>query len=344
MSATEQASQAVGTPSSGANFSGLIELARGLPQVEAIITNAFRSDAPLLTQIPQYLFGLGGKRIRPVLALLVGRMCGMERPSEGLFNIAAGIELIHLATLLHDDIIDKSPLRRKQRSAFFEFGLESSLLAGDFLLTRAFGLCARLDQAIIHATEEACVALTEGEILEVSLDKNPATTIEHSLTIARKKTAALFNLACFAGGHVAGAPTHVTEKLAACGEQMGIAFQILDDVLDVTADENLLGKKSGMDLVERKPSIVNVLWLASGSPLARRLTIPAQADESEFVAQALAELRGGAVVEKATRMALIAAQRSKSLLEECARGLPTVDSAALSGLQAIIDLTVSRVS
>jgi len=353
------------------NFSGLIELARGLPEVEAIITDAFRSEVPLLSEIPRYLFQLGGKRIRPVLALLVGRMCGLQEPSTGLLNIAAGIELIHLATLLHDDIIDKSPLRRKQRSAFLEFGLESSLLAGDFLLTRAFGLCARLDQTVIRATEEACVALTEGEILEVSLDKNPQQTLAQSLTIASKKTAALFNLACFAGSHVAGVKAEVSAKLAQSGEQMGIAFQILDDILDVTADENLLGKKSGMDLIERKPSVVNVLWLQSGSALAKKLTQPPIAaaegaikKESEgkettekesteqalfvqqalFVKQALLELRCGPVIEQATTLAKDAANKSKSLLLEAAKEIPNLDNAALAGLTAIIDLTVSRIS
>lgn len=329
---------------SGTDFSGLIELARGLPDVEKIVVAAFRSEAPLLSQIPKYLFELGGKRIRPVLALLVGRMCGLTQATEGLLNIAAGIELIHLATLLHDDIIDKSPLRRRKRSAFFEFGLESSLLAGDFLLTRAFGLCARLDQAVIRATEEACVALTEGEILEVSLDKNPTTTLEQSMTVARKKTAALFNLACFAGSHVAGASPQATAKLAACGEQMGIAFQILDDILDVTADENLLGKKSGMDLVERKPSIINVLWVESGSILSKRLLTPTTEDESAFVAAALLELRGGPVVEKATQLAREAAGKSKALLNESTKLLTAVDLNALNGLRSIIDLTISRVS
>ncbi len=329
---------------SGSDFSGLIELARGLPEVEGIVAHAFRSEAPLLSQIPKYLFELGGKRIRPVLALLVGRMCGLSKPNEGLLNIAAGIELIHLATLLHDDIIDKSPLRRRKRSAFFEYGLESSLLAGDFLLTRAFGLCARLDQTVIRATEEACVALTEGEILEVSLDKAPNTTLAESLTVARKKTAALFNLACFAGGHVAGASDEATAKLAACGEQMGIAFQILDDILDVTADENLLGKKSGMDLVERKPSIVNVLWVESGSTLAKRLLTPTSEDESKFVEAALLELRGGPIVEKATTLAREAAAQSKVLLEQAANSISNVDIQAINGLRAIIDLTISRVS
>lgn len=328
----------------GNEFGSLIALARGLPEVEQVITNAFRSDAHLLSEIPRYLFELGGKRIRPVLALLVGRMCGLKTPSEGLINISAGIELIHLATLLHDDIIDKSPLRRKKRSAFLEFGLESSLLAGDFLLTRAFGLCARLDQTVIRATEEACVALTEGEILEVALDRAPTTTLEHSLTVARKKTAALFNLACFAGSHVAGVNDRTANLMAQSGEQMGIAFQILDDILDVTADENLLGKKSGMDLVERKPSIVNVLWLQSGSDLAKRLTTPTTADEGDFVNASLAELRGGPVIAQATALALEAATKSKALLSEAAGCVDNLDAAALKGLEGIIDLTVSRIS
>jgi octaprenyl-diphosphate synthase len=290
----------------------------GLSSIEALIESRFASDAPLLKEISTYLLSLGGKRIRPMLAILCGQLCGLNAPFEEtkegrqLIDIAAGIELIHMATLLHDDIIDKSPLRRHKASPLVAFGSENTLLAGDFLLTRAFGLCARLDRYVIERTEEACVALTEGEILEVSLAKQ-AHTLETSLTIAKKKTAALFRLAGETASHIAAAGDLATRHLGDFGEKLGIAFQILDDVLDVTSNEEVLGKKNGQDLRERKPSIVNVLWLASGSPGAARLRTPALQTETAtaveleqeeaWVAASLKELRSGSVIREARELA-----------------------------------------
>lgn len=158
-----------------------------------------------------------------------------------------------MATLLHDDMIDNSPLRRHRQSAPARYGSNQSILAGDFLLVRAFALCARLDRPIIEATEQACVELTEGEILETSL-VDDRHSVESALAIARKKTASLFRLAAFSAAHMSGVWVDVESRMARFGELVGVSFQILDDVLDVVSDESLLGKRSGTDLRERKPS------------------------------------------------------------------------------------------
>jgi octaprenyl-diphosphate synthase len=169
-------------------FAAALTLTPELAEVERIITAAFASDVRLMREIPAYLINLGGKRIRPVLALLTGKALGLTSPPPRLLDIAAGIELIHMATLLHDDIVDRSPIRRHKPSPLAKYGINATLLSGDFLLTRAFGLCARLDSTIINATEQACIELVEGEALETSLHEE-THTLSTSLTIAKRKAA-----------------------------------------------------------------------------------------------------------------------------------------------------------
>lgn len=310
--------------------------------VEALIRSKLNSDAPLLSEIPTYLLELGGKRMRPALALLAGRALGLNTSPQALIDVSAGIELIHMATLLHDDIIDKSPTRRHRESALVKYGMENTLLSGDFLLVRAFSLCAHLDRSIIEATEQACIELTEGEILEVPLHRQ-RHDLDSSLTIARKKTAALFRLAAFSAAHIADAGPTSAWHMAQFGEKLGIAFQILDDILDVTSDENLLGKKSGLDLIERKPSVVNVMWLNSKSPLSARLLQPPGTDEEQFASEAITELREGPVVAHARALALQHVEEAAGALEkgiECAKHR---DDSAVADLNALIEYTIARV-
>ena len=235
-----------------------------LALVEQRIEDCLRSDAEILTRIASYLLELGGKRVRPVLTLLASRCFQLKSPSQEVIDVAAGIELIHMATLLHDDIIDESQIRRRQVSAYKEFGLTPSLLTGDFLLVKAFGLCARLDRFVVEATERACVELTEGEVLEGKLSAERSVSLEEYCTIVEKKTASLFALACCVGSHLAGAEKKHVEHLTEFGRLAGLAFQMVDDVLDVVADEDLLGKPAGADLRQKTPSLVNILWLDSG--------------------------------------------------------------------------------
>lgn len=313
----------------------------GLSEVENLVAAKLDSEAALLTEIGHYLLSMGGKRIRPILCLLVARVLGVRSPPSQLIEVAAGIELIHMATLLHDDIIDKSPLRRHRESPFKKFGAESTLLCGDFLLTRAFSLCAHLDEFVINATERACIDLTEGEILETPLFQSKHT-VDTSLTIARKKTASLFRLAALTAAHIAGLPEELVRRMGDFAENLGVAFQILDDILDVTADERTLGKQSGIDLHERKPSLVNVLWQQEEGELSRRLSAPPAADDSQWVQAALAELRGSRAIEKAQRYALNHAEAARAALDEVVAAHATVSKADAELLQMLVDFTVAR--
>lgn len=313
----------------------------GLVPVEELIKSTFKSDAPLMHQVPAYLLGLGGKRIRPALTLLTARALGMTETPKALVQVAAGIELIHMATLLHDDIIDKSPRRRHKPSPLSHFGLAPTLLSGDFLLVRAFGLCAHLSLDIIEATEAACIDLVEGETLETSL-VDDAHTLETSLIVAKKKTAALFRLAAFSAASTVGAGPEIEKLLSKFGEDLGIAFQILDDVLDVASDESVLGKPAGIDLHERKPSIVNVLWLASGSPLASCLKIAPSEDDDSFVAAGIAELRTSKVLSDAKQLARSYADSAREALDSALKAWPNASSEAAMDLMTLIEYTLER--
>lgn len=338
------------TPSE--RFAAALALVPEIAQVEAIVRNAFRSDVAPMRDIPEYLLSLGGKRIRPALTLLCARAsAASNRLSEGpnrsslpddILNVAAGIELIHMATLMHDDIIDQSPIRRHKQSPHAKFGTPLTLLSGDFLLTRAFGLCARLDDTIITATEQACIELVEGEALETPLHIE-RHTLESSLTIAQRKTASLFRLAAFCAGHICQASPAAVEALARFGENIGIAFQIIDDVLDVTADETTLGKQPGLDIIERKPSVVNVLWLRSGDVAAQRLLSPPIAGaEGKFAQKSIADLREGPVVEQAKQLARAYGQRATEALNDALQNVTIPPGPASQALYSVIDFALER--
>lgn len=348
------------TDSVKAQIKSALKNLEGMQEVEALIQSKLTSEAALLSEIPRYLLELGGKRLRPALTLLVARLVApqLEHPVPEVVDVAAGIELIHMATLLHDDIIDKSPLRRHQASPFLKYGAGNTLLSGDFLLVRAFSLCARLDKFVIDHTETACVELTEGEILETALCES-SHTVESSINIAAKKTAALFRLAAACGSHLSlqkstSAELHdqslnsqrrVVQHLSDFGLNLGIAFQMLDDILDVTSTDETLGKQTGIDILERKPSIVNVLWLRSGSALAKRLSSPPHSDpevEKAFVTESLEELRDSPVIPEAKALAAEFAGKAQKALDNCAESWTLCDAQALSALQALIEYTLTR--
>lgn len=282
-----------------------------LTAVNQLIARSFDSEADYLKQIAEYLFEQKGKQVRPIITLLAARSAGLKTPDESVITIASGIELIHMATILHDDIIDHADLRRNRESANRKFGIDRTLLTGDFLLVRAFGLCGKLSKEIVQATEEACVALTEGEILELPLSEHPAD-LEYCEMIASKKTAALFKLACFSGAHVAGLPADLCQLYAIFGENIGVAFQMLDDILDVTSEEDRFGKKVGTDLREKKPSLINVLYVASEYQEAKELLSEQQIDISKH----LEIILSSNIPSQATQIAGSYAQASLDILLE----------------------------
>lgn len=299
----------------GTRKPAFIKNMEGISLVEETIRQHLRSDAQLLTDISEYLLHLGGKRIRPLLCLTSAKLFGMKTPSEELISAAAGIELIHMATLLHDDIIDKSATRRSNKSAYSKWGLAPTLLSGDFLLVKAFGLCAQLDEFVVKATEKACVELTEGELLEGTLNPSNPIALEDYISVVGKKTASLFQLSAGVGAHLAHASVDETKQLAQFGQLSGIAFQMIDDILDVTSSESVLGKPIGTDLKQKTPSLVNLLWLNVQPHEAHEFfSIPAPEDHQ--VTRAVSAIKESTAIVQAREMAAEFASKAIAEIKE----------------------------
>ena len=322
-----------------------------LAHVQTLIDSKLESDAPQLAEISRYLSGLGGKKVRPLLACALALGLGIDlnnkesRASQQLFVIAAGIEMIHMATLLHDDIIDKSLTRRHKPSAYAKYGLDDTLLTGDFLLVRAFGLCGQLDKRLVSATELACVALTEGETLEKRLSSKQVE-IDFALLIGQKKTAALFELASFSAAYLADLSEDSINAAAEFGRNLGIAFQVVDDILDVISDDSVLGKPSGQDLREQKPSVINIMWLQSGSELAQQLLGDPKDCSEEWVARSLKEIKASAVISKAKDLARVYIDQSLSRLETLKQSSKASGALAqkhFSALEKLIEFALNRI-
>jgi octaprenyl-diphosphate synthase len=310
-----------------------LSLAEGLDLVEARLAELLRSREPLLTDISTYLVGSGGKRVRPAVTLLVYRACGGRQGSD-IVDVATALELIHSATLLHDDIIDNSETRRGQDSAFRKYGLASTLVTGDFVFSRAFQLCGRFEEAVINWAAAACISLTEGEIMQARFRHNPAVTLDDYLEIISRKTASLFEQGARTAAHLAGAPAMIVEAMARCGFDVGMTFQIVDDLLDVTGKEARLGKPIGIDLRDGNPSLPMVLALRRDPEVAR--VFEKAAPEPHEIESALARIRASEVLTEAQ---VLAARYGTEARRQMERLTPSADR---DQLLSLIDQLLDR--
>ncbi|MGD0898067.1 MAG: polyprenyl synthetase family protein [Thermoguttaceae bacterium] len=225
-----------------------------LDRVEETLREQFRSDYPFIDGLVRYGFRLGGKRLRPALVLLCARACGRLRREHVV--LAAAVEMIHTATLIHDDVLDEATMRRHLDTVNVRWNNETSVLLGDYFFSRSLCLASSLDdvfgcQAIGDATRSMC----EGELRQAESRGNYALTEQHYFDIIASKTAALTACCCRIGAHYAGADPPVGEALARYGLQLGVAFQITDDLLDVVGDEATVGKSLGTDLLKQKSTL-----------------------------------------------------------------------------------------
>ncbi len=232
-----------------------------------------------MSEVALHLIQGGGKRVRPAVALLVFKACG-GRDVTDMIDVAIALELIHSATLLHDDIIDGGETRRGRPSAFRRYGLATTLVTGDFLFSKAFELCGRFEERIVGWAADACVSLTEGEVMQGRFRRNPATTMEDYLEIIARKTASLFSQGARVAAYLAGVDARGTDAMGLCGFNIGMAFQIIDDLLDVEGDART-GKPVGIDLRDGNPSLPLVLAAARDAEV-RRVFMASSASESEI--------------------------------------------------------------
>lgn len=239
--------------------------------VDARLTESLRSEVALVNQLSHYILGGGGKRMRPVLAVLSAMACGF-RATPGVahpahVDVAVIVELIHTATLLHDDVVDESHLRRGQETANHVFGNQASVLVGDFLYSRAFQLMVGVgEMRVLEILADATNTIAEGEVMQLVNCNDPDVSEERYLHTIRFKTAKLFEAAAELGGVVAGRHPEREASLAAFGRHLGTAFQLVDDVLDYSATPEAMGKNVGDDLAEGKPTLPLLYAMWHGTP------------------------------------------------------------------------------
>ena len=242
----------------------LAPVADDMRRVDALIRVRLDSDVALVRQVAEYIVAGGGKRLRPALLLLAAGACGYR--GEGRLPLAAVVEFIHTATLLHDDVVDESQLRRGRRTANAAFGNAAAVLVGDFLYSRAFQMMVELENMrVMHVLADATNAIAAGEVMQLMASRDPELDEARYLEVIRRKTAKLFEAAARLGGILAGVPPAAEAGLAAYGMHLGTAFQLIDDVLDYSGDAATIGKSLGDDLAEGKPTLPLIHALRTGN-------------------------------------------------------------------------------
>ncbi len=237
--------------------------------VNRIIMDKARSDVDLIPELARHLIDSGGKRLRPMLTLASARMCGYEGGDH--VQLAASVEFMHTATLLHDDVVDESDLRRGKKSARILWGNEASVLVGDFLLGQAFKMMVDVGSLeALRILSNAAAVIAEGEVMQLIASKNTETNEDEYLAVIIAKTAALFSAAAEVGAVLAKRPKAEQAALLSYGKNLGIAFQLVDDVLDYSGDEEQLGKSVGDDFREGKITLPVVLSYRRGSAENRK--------------------------------------------------------------------------
>ena len=234
-------------------------------QVNQLIVDQLHSDVEMVENVGHYIIDAGGKRLRPLLVLLAA--AGVGPVQQAHITFAAVIEFIHTATLLHDDVVDISSLRRGRPTANAEFGNAPSVLVGDFLYTRAFQLMVQLaDMDILQHMADTTNTIAEGEVLQLVRAGDAATTEQQYMDVITRKTAILFAAGCYGAATLSGCGEEQRQSLHRFGLNLGIAFQMIDDALDYDGDPTAMGKNVGDDLTEGKPTLPLIYTLASGNP------------------------------------------------------------------------------
>lgn len=282
--------------------------------VDAVIRRRLHSEVVLVRQVAEYIVQSGGKRLRPVLVLLSSGALGYRGAHH--HELAAVVEFIHTATLLHDDVVDESDLRRGRQTANAMFGNAASVLVGDFLYSRAFQMMVEVgDMRIMRVLSDATNVIAEGEVLQLMNCHDADVDEVRYLEIIRYKTAKLFEAAARLGAILAGASPAIERAMAAYGMHLGTAFQLIDDVLDYSGAEAETGKHLGDDLAEGKPTLPLIHVMRSGSPeqaaCVRRAIENGGRDEFP---QVLAAVRASGALEHATNHAKAEAGRAADAL------------------------------
>ncbi|WP_077001509.1 polyprenyl synthetase family protein [Variovorax sp. KK3] len=285
-------------------------IAEDMKGVDRVIAQRLDTGVPLVRQVSQYIISAGGKRLRPALLLLMAGALGYQ--GEQRFNLAAVVEFIHTATLLHDDVVDESTLRRGRPTANESFGNPASVLVGDFLYSRAFQMMLDAhDIRVMEILAEATNVIAEGEVLQLMNMHDASLDEEAYLRVIRSKTAKLFEASTRLAAVLATVAPDVEEACAAYGQALGTAFQVIDDVLDYAGDASETGKNVGDDLREGKTTLPLILAMQRGTPAQRDLIRSAiEAGDTTQLPQIVAIVRETGALEATREAAASEAQRA----------------------------------
>ncbi len=326
-------------PATLSTFADAQQLAAAdMQAVNALIRSRLASDVVLINQISEHIIAGGGKRLRPMLHLLAAKAAGYE--GEQHIPLAALIEFIHTSTLLHDDVVDESDLRRGRKTANALWGNAASVLVGDFLYSRSFQMMVELDSmAIMSILADTTNRIAEGEVLQLLNIGNPDTDERAYLDVIDRKTAVLFSAATRLGGILGNLPGDQQEALAQYGLDLGYAFQIADDVLDYVSDAETLGKNIGDDLAEGKPTLPVIYAIAHCSEeIAAPLRAAIKHGNIDALEPMLRAIRDSGALEYTRQRAVAYARSAQTSLES----LPT--SPARDALHVLADYAVERVA
>jgi octaprenyl-diphosphate synthase len=294
------------------------------------------SDVPLIESIGHYIIEAGGKRMRPVLVLLCSR--ALEYQGKRHIDLATVIEFLHTATLLHDDVVDVSEMRRGRPTANIKWGNPSSVLVGDFIYSRAFQLLVDIgNMRIMDVMATTTNRISEGEVLQLVHQHNPDTTEAAYMEVIRNKTAILFAAACSSAAILAGANAEVEQHLHTFGLEVGMAFQLIDDVLDYSGNSTELGKNVGDDLAEGKPTLPLIYAMQNGTAPQKALIAAAIRDGGIKHLQEII-----AIVQQSGALAYTrqVAEERVALALKCLACLP--QSRYREGLQQVADAALHR--
>ena len=309
--------------------------------LDGVIRERLASKVALIDQISAYIIQAGGKRVRPALLMLVAKALSNGKVSPHTQEMAAVVEFIHTATLLHDDVVDESTLRRGRETANTAFGNAASVLVGDFLYSRAFQMMVKPnDLRVMQILSDATNTIAEGEVLQLLNMNDPEVDEASYLQVIRYKTAKLFEASTELGAILANATDVQREQAAAFGRHIGTAFQLMDDLLDYTANASQMGKNAGDDLREGKPTLPLIYLLENGSNEECLLVRAAVEQNQDLPDDVFAQILNAVQSSGALDYTQAAAKREADLALDCIQDFPANE--ATSALQALCEYSLSR--
>jgi octaprenyl-diphosphate synthase len=309
-----------------------------LKMVDSLILARVKNEIPLISDIVTHIVASGGKRIRPALTLICSKLCGYKEQRH--IALAAAVEFIHTATLLHDDVVDESKLRRGLPTANEVFGNKASVLVGDFLLSQAFQfMVSDGSLKVLKILSDASAVIAKGEVMQLMTEGEPQTSIQNYLEVVTAKTAVLFASACELGAVVSD-KNQQEATLRSFGMDIGIAFQLIDDALDYIADEKTLGKTVGDDFREGKVTLPVILAYSTGNDEEKAFwtrTLGEKEQTDQDLVQAIYLLKEHGAISKTIETAKSYCEKSRQAL------LTFPDSPSRSALFDLVDFCASRV-